>query len=449
MSDSARFPEGFLWGAATSAYQIDGSPLADGAGPNIWHRFTRVKGAIRNGDTGDMACDHYRRWAEDVALMSELGLRAYRFSIAWARVLPEGRGAVNTKGLDFYERLVDTLLERGITPAPTLYHWDLPAALDDRGGWTNPDSPAWFQDYARLVFERLGDRVPMFATFNEPILISDAGYVLGIHAPGHRSVAEAAAVARHLMLAHGAGVEAFRGTSRGRIGIVLNLEPRFPASASHEDAEAARRADVYYNQQYLHAVFTGRWPEGLAEILGGSYRDLTPAESARVSQPIDWLGVNYYSRRLTSAGPRPPIDALDAPAQLPSTDLGWEIYPRGLTDILTMITMITERYRKIPLYVTENGAANDDVADPAGEVRDAGRLTYLRDHVRAVRDAMARGVDVRGYFVWSLMDNFEWQQGYSKRFGIVRVDYGTQKRTLKASARFYRDLILSNGSFRD
>jgi beta-glucosidase len=442
MTESAGFPDGFLWGAATSAYQIEGSPLADGAGPNIWHRFTRLSGAIRNGDTGDLACDHYRRWAEDVALMSDLGLGAYRFSIAWARVLPEGRGAPNTKGLDFYARLVDTLLERGIAPAPTLYHWDLPAALDDRGGWTNPDSPAWFQDYARLVFERLGDRVPMFATLNEPILISDAGYVQGIHAPGHRSVAEAAAVARHLVLAHGAAVEAYRAIARHRIGIVLNLEPRMPAGASGDDAEAARRADVYYNQQYLHAVFTGRWPDGLADVLGTAYRDLTPPESARVSQPIDFLGVNYYSRRLTSAGRRPPIDALDAPPQLPATDLGWEIYPEGLTGILSMVT---ERYGKIPLYVTENGAANEDAANRDGEVDDAGRLAYLRDHVRAARVAIERGADLRGYFVWSLLDNFEWQQGYSKRFGIVRVDYTTQKRTLKASARFYRDLIAVNG----
>jgi beta-glucosidase len=446
MSDSARFPEGFLWGAATSAYQIEGSPLADGAGPNIWHRFTRVKGAIRDGDTGDVACDHYRRWADDVALMRTLGLGAYRFSIAWARVFPEGRGAVNTKGLDFYARLIDALLEAGIVPAPTLYHWDLPAALDDRGGWTNPDSPSWFQDYARLVFERLGDRVPMFATFNEPILISDAGYVLGIHAPGHRSVAEAAAVARHLMLAHGAAVEAFRGTSRGRIGIVLNLEPRVPASSSREDAEATRKADVYYNQQYLHAVFTGRWPEGLADILGDAFRELTPSESARVSQPIDWLGVNYYSRRLTSAARRPPIDALDAPPQLAATDLGWEIYPQGLADTLVMVT---ERYGKVPLYVTENGAAYDDAdPGPAGEVDDPGRVSYLREHVRAARAAINRGADLRGYFAWSLMDNFEWQQGYSKRFGIVRVDYTTQTRTLKRSARVYRDIMFSNGVVR-
>jgi len=445
MSTSSRFPDGFLWGAATSAYQIEGSPLADGAGPNIWHRFSRVRGAIENGDTGDVACDHYRRWAEDVGLMRELGLTAYRFSIAWARVMPEGRGAVNSKGLDFYARLVDRLLEFGIQPAPTLYHWDLPAALDDRGGWTNPDVASWFQDYAHAVFERLADRVPMWATLNEPILISDAGYLKGIHAPGHRSVAEAAAVARHLLLAHGAAVEAFRGIAKRKIGLVVNLEPREPASPAAEDAEAARRADIYFNQQYIHPVFTGRWPEGLSEILGEACRDFTSAERERVSQPLDWIGVNYYSRRVTSRGPDAPLHAQDVPASgVAATDLGWEIYPQGLTDTLVMVT---ERYGKVPLYVTENGAAFDD-PEPSrvGLIEDPRRAAYLRDHLRAAHRAIERGVDLRGYFAWSLLDNFEWQNGYSKRFGLIGVDYATQKRTMKQSGRFYREVIQTQGA---
>jgi beta-glucosidase len=444
MAERTGFPDGFLWGAATSAYQIEGSPLADGAGPNIWHRFVRLKGTIETGDTGDVACDHYRRWADDVELMRELGLNAYRFSIAWARVLPDGRGALNHKGLDFYARLVDRLLERGITPAPTLYHWDLPAALDDRGGWTHPDVASWFQDYARAVFERLGDRVPMWATLNEPILVSHAGYVKGVHAPGHRSVVEAAAVARHLLLAHGAAVEAFRGTAKGKIGIVLNLEPRAPASATAEDAAAAQRADVYYNRQYIHPLFTGAWPEGLREMLGPACRDFSPAERARVSQPLDWLGVNYYSRRLTSQGADPPPHADDAPAQLPATDLGWEIYPRGLTE---MLVTVTERYGRIPICVTENGSVFDDPEpDAAGTVADPKRIAYLRHHLRAAREAIDRGVDLRGYFAWSLMDNFEWQHGYSKRFGLIYVDYVTQKRTIKESGRSYSQMIARRGS---
>ncbi len=445
MAENARFPDGFLWGAATSAYQIEGSPLADGAGASIWHRFAHQRGTIANGDTGDVACDHYRRWPEDVALMKELGLGAYRFSIAWARVFPEGRGALNWKGLDFYARLVDRLLENGITPAPTLYHWDLPAALDDRGGWTNPDSAAWFQDYARTVFERLGDRVPLWATLNEPVLVSDAGYMKGVHAPGHRRPSEAAAVARHLLLAHGAAVEAYRGTAKGAIGIVLNLEPRQPASEAGDDVAASARADVYFNRQYIHPLFTGRWPEGLPEILGPACRELTPEERARVSQPIDWLGVNYYSRRVTRRGAEPPLEAEDVPADpARSTDFGWEIFPAGLTQVLTEVN---ERYGRIPLYVTENGAAFADPApDRAGEIADPRRIAYLRDHLGAARAAIERGVDLRGYFVWSLLDNFEWQQGYSKRFGIVHVDFATQKRTLKHSGRFYRDVIATNGA---
>lgn len=444
MSDLTRFPEGFLWGAATSAYQIEGSPLAEGAGPSNWHRFSHLEGTIENGDTGDVACDHYRRFADDVDLMRELNLGAYRFSIAWARVLPEGRGAVNPRGLDFYARLIDRLLERDIAPAPTLYHWDLPAALEDRGGWANPDSPSWFQDYAQVVFERLADRVPMWATLNEPILVSHAGHVLGIHPPGHRSVSEAAAVARHLLLAHGAAVEAYRGTAKGNIGIVLNLEPRVPASGSAEDAEATRRADIYYNQQYLHTVFTGQWPEGLAEILGKACRELTPRESAQVSQPLDWLGVNYYSRRPTAYGADPPLHADDVAFDgVPATDLGWEIHPPGLTEILVRVS---ETYAKLPLYITENGAAYvDPDPDPAGSVPDARRVAYLRMHLAAAREAIERGVDLRGYFVWSLLDNFEWQRGYSQRFGIVRVDYATQARTIKESGRFYRDVIAANG----
>jgi beta-glucosidase len=445
MPAAARFPEGFLWGAATSAYQIEGSPLADGGGENIWHRFCRVPGAIANGDTGDVACDHYRRWAADVALMRELALGAYRFSIAWARVMPRGRGPVSSKGLDFYSRLVDALLEAGIAPMATLYHWDLPAALDDRGGWTNPDVAGWFADYAEVVFRKLADRVPMWATLNEPILVSDSGYLRGTHAPGHRSAAEAAATARHLLLAHGAAVRAYRALARQRIGLVVNLEPWQPATTDAADVAAAGRADAYMNLQYLDPVLLGRWPDGLAELYGGSFREFEQAEWGLVREPLDWIGVNYYSRRVTRSVPGAPPLPMESVqvAGAPTTALGWEVYPQGLTE---MLVRVTERYGKLPLYVTENGAVyHDPRPGPDGVVDDPLRVDYLRRHLQAAGDAIAKGVDLRGYFAWSLLDNFEWQQGYRPRFGLVRVDYGTQERSLKRSATFYREVMRTNG----
>jgi beta-glucosidase len=444
----SRFPDGFLWGAATSAYQIEGSPLADGAGPSNWHRFCRLRGAIMNGDTGDVACDHYRRFGEDVGLMRELGLPAYRFSVSWSRVLPEGRGRPNMKGLDFYARLVDLLLDSGIQPFATLYHWDLPAALDDRGGWTNRDSVEWFADYARLLFDRLADRVPMWSTLNEPFMISHAGYVDGSHAPGHHSVAEAAAVARHLLLAHGAAVRVFRGIARGSIGLVVNLEPKHPASDAAADVAAAQRADAYMNLQYLDPVLLRRWPDELEAILGPASRAPSDAERAQIAEPIDFVGVNYYSRGITRHDPSDvPAMAPRVPADgRPMTSTGWEVYPEGLTETLLRVT---ERYGKVPIYVTENGAAYDDPAPEIdGVVEDPRRVAYLRDHLAATQAAIEQGADVRGYFVWSLLDNFEWQNGYSKRFGIVRVDYASQKRTLKRSALFYRDVIASHGAER-
>src|SRR5262245_3840922 len=441
-----RFPDSFLWGAATSAYQIEGSPLADGGGPSNWHRFSRLRGAIAGGDTGDVACDHYRRFAEDVSLMRELGLPAYRFSVSWSRVLPDGRGRPNMKGLDFYARLVDLLLEAGIQPFVTLHHWDLPAALDDRGGWTNRDSVEWFADYARLLFERLADRGTMWSTLNGPFMMSHAGYVDGVHAPGHRSVAEAAAVARHLLLGHGAAVRVFRGTARGSIGLVVNLEPKHPASEAAADVAAARRADAYMNLQYLDPVLLRRWPEELEAIVGPVARAPSEAERAQIAEPIDFVGINYYSRGLTRHDPDAvPTEASSVPPRdTQVTAMGWEVFPVGLTETLTRVT---ERYGKIPLYVTENGAAYDDPQPGAdGVVDDPRRVAYLRDHLSATHEAIERGADVRGYFAWSLLDNFEWQHGYAKRFGLVRVDFDSQKRTLKRSATFYRDVIASHGA---
>ncbi len=447
MTGVPAFPDGFLWGASTSAYQIEGSPLADGAGASTWHRFAHEPGRTVNGDHGDVACDHYRRWESDVEIMRALGLNAYRFSISWSRVLPEGRGRVNPKGLDFYARLVDRLLERGIAPNATLYHWDFPAALDDAGGWLSPDSPRWFADYARVMFEALGDRVPMWATLNEPWVIVDAGYLHGSHAPGRASVAEAPVAARHLLLAHGDAVAAYRaGDWKHRIGLVVNLEPKDPASDSPEDLAATRRAHAYFNEQYCDPVLLGRDTPALAEVYGAHWRPWAPDELARASRPVDFLGVNYYTRALTRHEPaHPPVcDARVVPEGAVRMTTGWEYHPAGLERTLLWVK---ERYGNLPLYVTENGGAFADPPAPVdGRVDDPLRVEAYRGHLRACRDAIAKGVDLRGYYAWSLMDNLEWSAGFAQRFGLVHVNYATLERTVKRSGEFYREVIRTNGA---
>jgi len=445
MDHDDSFPQDFLWGAATSAYQIEGSPLADGAGPSIWHRFAHTPGTIRDGDTGDVACDHYRRFREDVALMRELGLKAYRFSIAWARVLPGGTGAVNSRGLDHYERLVDELLANGIQPMATLYHWDLPAALDDRGGWLNPDVSQWFAEYSRAVFRRLDDRVRLWATINEPWPVADGGYLHGVLAPGHRSPFEAPRAAHNLLRAHAASVAAYRADGRHQIGLVVNLMPKHPASPSAEDVAATQRADAYMNRQYLDPALQGRYPEELQDIFGEAWPGWSPEEVAALRAPIDFLGVNYYTRRVIRADAESwPVGASEVRQEgAIYTETGWEVYAQGLQDTLSWVK---QRYGDVPLYVTENGAAFPDPAQAPGDVvEDPLRVAYLREHLRAVRDAIAAGCDVRGYFVWSLFDNLEWAHGFSKRFGIVHVDFASQRRTPKTSAHFYSSVIASNG----
>jgi beta-glucosidase len=440
------FPDGFLWGAATSAYQVEGSPLADGAGPSNWHRFAHRPGTIKNGDTGDVACDHYRRYPRTSPRWRALGLGAYRFSISWSRVMPEGRGRVNPQGLAFYARLVDALLAAGIEPVVTLFHWDLPAALEDLGGWLNRDSSAWFADYTRVVVEALGDRVPMWATLNEPWVVVDAAYLHGIHPPGHRSRSETALAAHHLMRAHGASVQAFRAHGRGRIGLVVNLEPKVPASDDPADVAATERADAYFNRQFLDAALLGLYPESLARVFGDDWPAHPAEDMALIAQPIDWVGINYYTRGVMRHDDREPLTrASKAPVPGATyTETGWEIYPAGLRDTLVRVT---RDYGRIPLYVTENGVALDDPLPGAdGIVDDPVRVAYLRDHLRACREAIAEGVDLRGYFVWSLIDNFEWQNGYSKRFGLLQLDRATQRRTLKRSALYYRDVIRARGA---
>ena len=445
MARQIEFPSGFLWGAATSAYQIEGSPLADGAGPSIWQRFTHTPGLVANNETGDVACDHYRRYADDVDLMQRLGLKAYRFSISWSRILPQGRGAVNPAGLAFYDRLVDALLARGIEPMATLFHWDLPAALDDRGGWLNPDSADWFADYATTLFRKLDDRVKLWATLNEPWVVTDGGYLRGALAPGHRNGFEAPIATHNLMRAHGKAVQAYRAEGRQGIGLVVNLEPKYPASDGAEDRAATARAEAYMNRQYLDPVFGKRYPAELEDIFGEAWRAWPDADFALIAQPVDFVGVNYYTRNVTRADASAwPLRA--APVRQPRatyTETGWEVFAQGLTD---MLLRVKERYGAVPLYVTENGAAFFDppTAD-GGRVQDPLRVDYLRKHITAAHAALQAGVDLRGYFVWSLFDNMEWSLGYSKRFGIVHVDFATQKRTPKDSARFYSSVIATHG----
>ena len=446
MSNPPRFPDGFLWGAATSAYQIEGAPLEDGAGPSIWQRFTHSPGLTANGDTGDVACDHYHRWRDDVGLMRELGLGAYRFSISWSRVLPEGRGRVNRKGLDFYSRLVDALLEGGIRPNVTLFHWDLPEALDDRGGWLNPDIADWFADYARVMYEALDDRVPMWATLNEPWVVTDGGYLHGALAPGHRNHFEAPVAAHNLLRAHARGVQAYRAMGgRHAVGLVVNIEPKYPASDRPEDVAATARAHAYMNAQYLDPVLLGRYPAEMRDVFGEAWPEFSDEDMALLREKIDFVGVNYYTRSVVRDDPKalPVRAAAVRQPQHAHTETGWEVYPDGLTDTLVWIT---ERYGTIPLYVTENGAAFYDAPHAIdGEVPDPLRRWYYREHLRAARRAIARGVDLRGYFAWSLLDNFEWSLGYAKRFGLIHVDYGTLERTVKESARYYAEVIRTNG----
>lgn len=446
MSRSILFPEDFLWGAATSAYQVEGSPLADDAGPSIWHRFVHTPGLVRNGDTGDVACDHYRRYETDVRLMEELGLNAYRFSISWSRILPEGKGRVNPKGLGFYERLVDALLARGIQPLITLFHWDLPAALDDLGGWLNRDSADWFAEYARVVFRALDDRVPLWITLNEPWVVSDGGYLHGAIAPGHRNLFEAPIASHNLLRAHASAVQVYRAEGRHQIGLAVNLEPKYPASDSPEDVAATARADAYMNRQFLDPIFFGTYPDELREIFGQAWPEFPAADLEHIRQPIDFLGINYYTRSVTCNDPNAwPVRAGRVRQHRHTyTETDWEVYPQGLTDTLLWVK---QRYGDLPLYITENGAAFFDPPTPIdGRVDDPLRVHYYREHLRAAYEALRQGVDLRGYFAWSLLDNLEWSLGYSKRFGIIHVDYATQARTPKASAYFYADVIRTRGA---
>jgi len=441
------FPEGFVWGAATSAYQIEGSPLADGAGRSIWQRFDRIPGRMTNGDTGDVACDHYNRYAADVAIMKELELQAYRFSISWSRVLPDGCGRVNQKGIEFYQRLTDELVSKGIRPMATLYHWDLPAALDDRGGWLNRDIADWFAEYAEVMFKAIGDRVEWWATINEPWVVVDGGYLHGALAPGHANMYEAPLASHNLLRAHGRAVRAFRALNIHKpIGIVVNLEPKYSASDSEVDLAANARADAYMNRHYLDPIFRGAYPDEFPDMWGDAWPDFPSADFTEIGEKLDFVGINYYLRAVTEADPTVPIERARRVPQNNAlrTETGWEVFPPAFEAVLHWFG---DRYGSMPIYVTENGAAFYDppvaLSDP---IDDPLRVYYYREHLRAMARAIGQGVDVRGYFAWSLFDNLEWSHGFTKRFGIVHVDFATQQRTLKKSAHYYREVIRTHGA---
>jgi beta-glucosidase len=443
--DRPTFPDSFLWGVATSAYQVEGAVAEDGRGRSVWDTFAHTDGMIRDGDTGDVTCDHYHRWAEDVRLMSDLGIRAYRFSIAWPRIQPTGRGAPNPAGLAFYDRLVDGLLAAGIAPCPTLFHWDLPQSLEDRGGWIVRDTAERFGEYAGRVATALGDRVPMWITLNEPFVHVTMGYALGRHAPGRVLLAAAFPATHHLLLGHGFAVDALRSTARpdALVGITNNLAPAVPASDAVADLAAANRLDGLHNRTYTDPVLLGRYPTDLEQLYGEENLSvIRDGDEAVLGAPLDFLGVNYYFPNTVRAGDEGTPFGLELVPQtgLPRTAFDWPVVPEALTDLLVGLD---DRYGLAlpPIYITENGAAYADTVDPAGQVSDPDRIDFLDRHLRALRAAMDSGVDVRGYFVWSLLDNFEWAEGYSKRFGLVYVDFATQRRIPKASYGWYRSMV--------
>jgi len=442
-----KFPEDFIWGAATAAYQIEGAWDEDGKGESIWDHFTHQPHRVLNGDTGDVACDHYHHMPQDVALMKDLGIKSYRFSISWPRILPEGTGRIEPRGLDFYSRLVDNLLEAGISPMATLNHWDFPQALQERGGWPNRDSVTWFLEYAQVTFEKLADRVPLWATHNEPLVISSLGYGQGMFAPGIASYPQALKASHHLLLSHGRTVELYRSLGyQGQIGIVLNLSTYLPKTSHPEDVAAARRLEMVSNSIFLDPLFKGQYPADLIEWAGEMWPDIPADDFQIISQPIDFLGVNFYNGHIVSYTQEGFLKLRAEQKVDPGwgyTHKGWGISPSQLTALLNHIRT---DYGNPPIYITENGLALEDKLDQDGFVKDQGRINYLRAHFQAIHQALTDGVDLRGYYVWSFLDNFEWADGYSQRFGLVWIDYDDpmRKRTPKASFNWYRDVIKNN-----
>ena len=440
VNDLSALPADFVWGAATAAYQIEGAVDEDGRSPSIWDTFSHTPGRTAGGDTGDIACDHYHRWPQDLSLMSGLGLDAYRFSIAWSRVMPEGGGPVNPAGLAFYDRLTDALLEAGITPFPTLYHWDLPQVQQDRGGWPERETAERFAQYAAVVAEALGDRVTDWTTLNEPLCSAWIGHLEGTMAPGLTDLTAAVRASYHLHLGHGLAVQAIRAASpSARVGIVNNLSPCEPAADSEADRAAALRADGHTNRWWLDPIHGRGYPEDMVQLYGVDL-PVRSGDLETIAEPLDWLGLNYYFRMVVADDPTGPVPYT---RQVPGSDprrtaMGWEVHGRGLEQLLVRLT---EEYGARRIHVTENGSAYRDTVGPDGQVHDPERAAYLEEHLAACARAAERGAPVAGYFAWSLLDNFEWAYGYDKRFGLVHVDYPTQRRTVKTSGHRYAELI--------
>jgi beta-glucosidase len=442
-----RFPPEFLWGAATSAYQIEGGWNRDGKGESIWDRFCHTPGRVIDGSSGDRACLHYEQYADDVAGMAAMGLQAYRFSIAWPRIFPHGDSRLNQRGLDFYRRLLEALQRHQIRPMATLYHWDLPQALQERGGWVNRDTAYRFAEYAALLFERLGAEVPLWATINEPMLVAFAGYGDGRKAPGQRRAWLVPRVAHHLLLAHGLALGAYRqlvpptapGAAHQGIGIVLNVRPCHPAGERPPDRRAATMMHTLTHRLFFEPLFHGSYPPEALTFFSrrGVLPQPAPADLAIIAQPMDFLGLNIYSRSVVRARPLSPLGMQSITGAGPRTAMGWEIYPACIEEAIA----IARSYGELPLYITENGAAFDDRPDAEGNIDDEPRIAYLRAHLLAAQRAMQAGADLRGYFVWSLMDNFEWEEGYGPRFGLWHIDFGSLERRWKRSAHWYRELI--------
>ncbi|MFO1186514.1 MAG: GH1 family beta-glucosidase [Alphaproteobacteria bacterium] len=437
------FPEGFVWGAATASYQIEGATKEDGRGASIWDTFSAIPDKTKNGETGARTCDHYHLYEEDVALMAGLGLSAYRFSIAWPRVMPSGTGAVNHKGLIFYDRLIEALLDAGIEPWICLYHWDLPQALEDKGGWTNRDCAKWFADYARVVAERFADRVAQWATFNEPSVFTLLGYGIGYHAPGRADRTDWLKAVHHVNVAHGTTLETLRATMpTAQVGVILNMQPVRGEQAGRDD-KARETLDAIWNRAFIDPMVTGEYPAPIADCMSRVPGLVQQGDLDIIRQRMDWFGLNHYSPIYAKADASPWGVTVGAPpAGRPLTGMGWEIDPAAFRD---QITELAERYWKGPIYITENGFGQIENAPPGGaKVDDKDRIAYIASYLQALLEARARGADVRGYFVWSLMDNFEWAEGFEKRFGLVRVDYDALKRTPKASYDWYKRLVTGN-----
>lgn len=445
-----RFPPQFFWGASTSAYQIEGAWNEDGRGVSIWDRFTRLPGKVLDGSNGDVACDHYHQWQQDIRLMKDINLNAYHFSISWPRILPDGFGKINTKGIDFYSRLVDGLLEAGITPFATLFHWDLPVALHEKGGWTNRATAEAFAAYAEVISRALGDRVFNWATHNEPWCASFLSYTIGEHAPGYKDWAAGVSASHHVLLSHGWSVPLIRQNSpQSQVGIILNFSPSEPASRSEADYQATRRFDGYFNRWFLDPLYGRQYPaDTMAEYLEKGYLDpelIQPGDYHAIAAHMDFLGVNYYTRSVHRAEipeeENQPWENRQAPKS-EWTDMEWEVYPPGIYNLLCRLHF---EYQIPLLYVTENGASYGDAPDAGGRINDRRRIYYIREHLVQVHKAIQAGVPVAGYFYWSLLDNFEWAKGYTQRFGLVWVDYETQERIVKDSALWYGKVCADNG----